>query len=190
MSTEDDELTSLMAALKTLGNKPVKPKSAPKKKKKKKKPTSRKSIDEGGGDGDEFVYQWQKCSCGMQHPPVPSYHPPDGKRCTFYWQVADSFPFMTLHRVLTTEIKFIEADEDQSGLLELKELQVLMEGLLGTKNVSPKIVEKTFNEIDTDGSGNIDFLEVLAIVDAMVQRNKTNLPSAVQNEYSKTCSIQ
>lgn len=33
-----------------------------------------------------------------------------------FQQIAEFFPFMTLHRALTTEVKFIRADDDQSGV--------------------------------------------------------------------------
>lgn len=61
-------------------------KKAPVKKKIKKK--HRKSRKSGVGlpdDDEEFEYSWPKCICGMDHPPVPTFNPPDGKRCTYYW---------------------------------------------------------------------------------------------------------
>lgn len=186
---KDAELESLMDALRALkeGSKNKSP--GKKKVKKRHSKKSRKSVAFSDEVETEFEYNWPKCACGMQHPPVPSFTPPDGKRCTYYWQVADLFPYMTLYRALTTELKFIEADADQSGLLELGELKTLLKSVLG-ENISDKMVEKTFNEIDQDGSGTLDFSEVLTIVDAMIQREHTNLPSTMQKEYTKVCSIQ
>ncbi|XP_060597160.1 uncharacterized protein LOC132751067 [Ruditapes philippinarum] len=188
----EDDITTLMTALKELNNTNYQKKKAPIKKKIRKR--HRKPRKSGVGlpaeEDDEFEYSWPKCVCGMDHPPVPTFKPPDGKRCTYYWQIADSFPFMTLHRVLSTELRFIEADDDQSGLLELEELKTLLKGILGEKNVTDRMVEKTFKEIDTDESGTLDFSEVLGIVDALVQREHTKLPETLQKEYSKVCSIQ
>ncbi|KAL4238026.1 hypothetical protein ACF0H5_002737 [Mactra antiquata] len=139
---------------------------------------------------EEFEYSWPRCVCSMNHPPVPTFQPPDGARCTYYWQIADLFPYMTLHRALTTEIKFREADVDDSGLIELEELRVLLKNVFSTETISDKMVEKTFKEIDTDGSGTLDFTEVLAIVNSLVQRQKNNLPYIIQKNYSKACVIQ
>ncbi|XP_045187721.1 uncharacterized protein LOC123545466 [Mercenaria mercenaria] len=187
-----DEMASLMAALKALNNTDYQKKKSPGKKKIKKKHGKKHGKKSGATheEGDEFEYNWPTCACGMNHPPVPAFNPPDGKRCTYYWQIADSFPYMTLHRVLSTEIKFMEADDDQSGLLELDELKTLLKSILGEQNVTDKMVEKTFKEIDQDESGTLDFSEVLGIVDVMIQRGNTNLPSTLQKDYSKVCSIQ
>ena len=38
-----------------------------------------------------------------------------------------------------------------------------MKGILGEKNVTDRMVEKTFTEIDTDESGTLDFSEVLGV---------------------------
>ncbi|XP_052270877.1 uncharacterized protein LOC127871752 isoform X2 [Dreissena polymorpha] len=141
------------------------------------------------GEPEEFIYSWPKCSCGVKHPPIPSFQPPDGVRCMFYWQIADQFPFMTLHRALTTELKFINADADQSGLIEMCELRGLLKSTLG-EDVSDLTIEGTFNEIDTDKSGTLDFLEVLTVVDSLVQRRENTLPLTVKNEYSKVCVMQ
>ncbi|KAH3726824.1 hypothetical protein DPMN_052694 [Dreissena polymorpha] len=81
---------------------------------------------------------------------------------------------MTLHRALTTELKFIQADTDQSRLIEMCELR----DLLG-EDVSDLTIERTFNEIDTDKSGTLDFLEVLTVVDCLVQRVRMDLSVAV-----------
>ncbi|WAR18625.1 hypothetical protein MAR_000463 [Mya arenaria] len=118
-------------------------------------------VTEDNTEEAEFVYSWPSCSCGMRHAPVPFFSPPDGIRCTYYWQLADHFPFMTLYRVLTTEIQFLKADVDQSGVIELGELKELIRTVLGIE-LSDRMVEKTFNEIDTDGSGTLDFLEVIS----------------------------
>jgi Ca2+-binding EF-hand superfamily protein len=45
----------------------------------------------------------------------------------------------------------------------------MLKGVLGD-NVTDKMVEKTFSEIDQDGSGNLDFAEVLT-VSAHLNRN-------------------
>ncbi|KAH3807386.1 hypothetical protein DPMN_135726 [Dreissena polymorpha] len=49
----------------------------------------------------------------------------------YYWQIADQYQFMTLHRAPTTELKFIKADTDQSGLIEMCELRGLLKSTLG-----------------------------------------------------------
>ncbi|KAH3726920.1 hypothetical protein DPMN_052797 [Dreissena polymorpha] len=96
----------------------------------------------------------------------------------YYWRIADQFPFMTLHRALTTELKFIQADTDQSGLKEMCELRGLLKSTLA-EDVSDLTIERTFNEIDTDKSGTLDFLEVLTVVDCLVQRVRMDLSVAV-----------
>ncbi|XP_045170786.1 uncharacterized protein LOC123533212 [Mercenaria mercenaria] len=140
--------------------------------------------------GEDFEYKWPTCACGMNHPPIPSFSPPDGIRCSYYWQIADRFPYIGLYRTLTTEIKFIQADQDQSGLIEQPELKTLLRDVFGTEIISDKMLERTFKEVDLDKSGTIDFFEVLTILFRLVQRTPTNLPQTVQKEYSKVCSIQ
>ncbi|XP_060597161.1 uncharacterized protein LOC132751068 [Ruditapes philippinarum] len=197
--SEDTQIKSLVEELKVLQNLKVNTsKGSGKRKlkrrreslKNKKKQQAKEDEGECSAVNEDFAYSWHKCACGMQHPPIPHFTPPDGVRCTYYWQIADKFRFISLHRTLTTEIKFIQADEDQSGLIELPELKTLLRDIFGKDILSDRMLEKTFKEIDMDQSGTIDFFEVLTILYDLVQRAPSNLPVAVQKDYSKVCSIQ
>ncbi|KAH3807501.1 hypothetical protein DPMN_135844 [Dreissena polymorpha] len=157
VSEKNVNLPSLMEILAALM------KSGKKKIRKRRISLKRKPPEVEEGEPEEFEYSWPVCSWYVKHPPIPSFQPPDGVRCMYYWQIADQFPFMTLHRAPTTELKFIKADTDQSGLIEMCELRGLLKSTLG-EDVSDVMIECTFNEIDTDKSGTLNFLEVLTVV--------------------------
>ena len=45
------------------------------------------------------------------------------KYVIYFQQIAEKFPYMTLYRILTTEVGFKKADSDESGVIRCKRMR-------------------------------------------------------------------
>ncbi|XP_035676619.1 myb-like protein X [Branchiostoma floridae] len=106
----------------------------------------------------------------------------------YYTEIAEKFPNMKLSTILDAEKKFVAADEDGNGTIDEGEL----EKILDTDNTmfTKDQVKGIMKEVDLDDTGNLDFLECLAIMDRLQSHRKTNLPSSLQNNKSNVCVVQ
>jgi Ca2+-binding EF-hand superfamily protein len=87
---------------------------------------------------------------------------------------------MSLRSVVTNEKKleriarvvFNSIDKDGSGLIDIKELEVVMFSVandLGLKQPSRKEIREVFNILDSDGSGNITFYEFKYLIKCILE---------------------
>ncbi|KAI8477782.1 hypothetical protein Bbelb_444850 [Branchiostoma belcheri] len=106
----------------------------------------------------------------------------------YYTEIAEKFPNMKLSTILDAEKKFVAADEDGNGTIDEDELEKILdtENTMFTKDQ----VKSIMKEVDSDETGNLDFLECLAVMDRLQSHRKTNLPSSLQNNKSNVCVVQ
>ncbi|XP_060597158.1 uncharacterized protein LOC132751066 [Ruditapes philippinarum] len=134
-----------------------------------------------------FVSSARASEGGLYHPPVKDLEPVADSR-EYYWKLAEKFPTLPMHQILDAEKKFIKADTDNSGFIEIAELDKVLSDNVGL--FTPDQLTTIFKEIDLDGSDTLDFHEVLFVINKLFSRRKTNLPQSVQQNYSKTCNVQ
>ncbi|XP_052768589.1 uncharacterized protein LOC128208916 [Mya arenaria] len=123
----------------------------------------------------------------LYHPPIDAVDPSaDSKE--YYWKIAEKFSQLPMFTILDAERKFIKADADGSGTIDIDEMDRVLSESVGM--FTPKQLADIMAEMDTDKSGTLDFMEVLTVINRLVSHRKTNLPQSMQQNYSKTCSIQ
>lgn len=123
----------------------------------------------------------------VYHPPIPSQEPCADSR-EYYWKLAEKFPTLPMFQVLDAEKKFIKADIDKNGSIDKNELDKVLMDTVGM--FTQKQVDEIFQEVDQDHNETLDFYEVLFVLNKLFTRRRTNLPQSVQQNYTKTCSIQ
>lgn len=82
--------------------------------------------------------------------------------------IAERFPALPLSVVLDCERKFLEADTDNSGLIERKELDTIVRTVQGG-SVSPDAVNAIIAQHHLDIDQGLDFLDCMTIVVALKQ---------------------
>jgi len=110
-----------------------------------------------------------------------------------YRGVAAALPDVSLKQVLIFQDKYILADEDSSGLIDAPELAGLLSSCLKQK-VDLGTAEKLIKEVDTDGSGQLDFLETMIAGDRYMKAGKPDIKQTPADgkggeKDSKACTI-
>ncbi|XP_046559807.1 uncharacterized protein LOC124268835 isoform X2 [Haliotis rubra] len=122
-----------------------------------------------------------------KHPVIPGLEDDEDSK-EFYTKVAEAFPSMTLSDVLEAETKFLAADKDRNGVIDVDELDRVL--IKGVTVFTPGKVQEILQELDTDESGTIDFLEALGVMTKLSHHRRTNLPDQVKEHHKKVCSLQ
>ncbi|KAH3858987.1 uncharacterized protein LOC127871759 [Dreissena polymorpha] len=124
---------------------------------------------------------------GALHPPIPDVDP-NADTKEYYWKIAEKYPQLPMFTVLDAESKFMKADADHSGTIDMEELDKVLSDTVGM--FTQKQLTEIMVEIDLDHNNTVDFMEALTVINKLVSRRKTNLPQSVQQNYSKTCVLQ
>ncbi|OWF47208.1 uncharacterized protein LOC110454646 [Mizuhopecten yessoensis] len=125
----------------------------------------------------------------VRHPPILGKEQLSEDTYEYYNAIGDLFPALPLAIVLTAEKKFNLADVNGDGVVDKEEI----DSVLSTSDVAmftPKQIEEIIKEIDKDETGDLDFCEVLTVLEKMGRRRNSKLPDAINDNKEKVCAIQ
>jgi len=106
-----------------------------------------------------------------------------------YQEIAEKFPELPLATILMAEKKFVAADINRDGTIDVEELEKLLDSSVGL--FTKEQVIEIFNTVDTDQTNTIDFMECLKVADLLRRNKKSGVPQTIiQNSKSSICSIQ
>ncbi|XP_067682000.1 uncharacterized protein [Haliotis asinina] len=164
-----------------------KSKSSGSKKKKKKEDKDSLGLDPTPSLSPSTQLLLSLSTPARKHPAIPGLEDDDDSK-EFYSKVAEAFPSMTLSDVLEAESRFLAADKDHNGVIDVDELDRVL--IKSVTVFTPGKVQEILTELDTDESGTIDFLEALAVMNKLSHHRRTNLPDQVKEHHKKVCSLQ
>ncbi|XP_046344658.1 calmodulin-like protein 8 isoform X2 [Haliotis rufescens] len=179
------ELQILQEIEKGIKEKANKSSSASKKKKKKEKDSLGLSTSPSLSPSAQLLLSLATPAC--KHPKIPGIEDDEDSKA-FYSKVAEAFPTMRLSDVLEAEKKFLAADKDHNGVIDVDELDRVL--IVSVTVFTPGKVEEILKEMDTDGSGTIEFLEALSVMEKLSHNRRINLPDQVKHQQGKVCSVQ
>ncbi|XP_060062897.1 uncharacterized protein LOC132543412 [Ylistrum balloti] len=130
-----------------------------------------------------------RAQTAVRHPPILGKEELSEDTYGYYTAIGEKFPALPLAMVLNAEKKFNEADVNGDGVVDKDEI----DNVLTKTDVAmftPKQVEEIIKEIDKDDTGDLDFCEVLAVLEKMGRRRNSKLPAAINDNKEKVCAIQ
>lgn len=124
----------------------------------------------------------------VRHPPIIGKEELSDDTYAYYTALGEMFPLLPMLTILNAEKKYNEADVNGDGVVDREEIDDVL-----SKDVAmftPAQVEEIIKEIDKDNTGDLDFTEVLAVLEKMTRRRNHKLPAAINDNKDKVCAIQ
>lgn len=126
----------------------------------------------------------------VRHPPIPGKESLSQDSAQYYREIGKMFPDIKLSVVMDAESKFNQADINGDGQIDKDELDRVL-----TQHVTlftPAMIQELIKEIDQDNNDTLEFPEILMILDKMGKRRQklSNIPTSIQDNSTKVCSIQ
>ncbi|XP_064621632.1 uncharacterized protein LOC135484253 [Lineus longissimus] len=124
----------------------------------------------------------------LRHPVIPGKEALSEVTYEYYTEISASFPDLRISLLLSCERKFVAADKDNNGSIDVDELDAILTNskMMFTK----KQVQDIIKSLDTDDTGSLDFMEVLTVVDRLSKNKNAKLPSALEQNKSAICVVQ
>ncbi|XP_074663127.1 uncharacterized protein LOC141915477 [Tubulanus polymorphus] len=106
----------------------------------------------------------------------------------FYGELASLFPKMRLAAIIDVENKFLQADQNDDGMIDADELEKML--TTSQTMFTRKEVIEVIKEFDKDDTGTLDFIEALSVMDLMERNMNTKIPLNLKRQKSAICAVQ
>ncbi|XP_062588185.1 uncharacterized protein LOC134249831 [Saccostrea cucullata] len=129
-------------------------------------------------------------SATTRHPPIVGKEALSQDSVEYYREIGKQFPDIKLSVVMDAESKFNQADLNGDGQIDKDELDRVLAHHVAL--FTPAMIQELIKEIDQDDNDTLEFMEILTILDKMGKRRQklSNIPTAIQDNSTKVCSIQ
>ncbi|XP_048736169.2 uncharacterized protein LOC125651558 [Ostrea edulis] len=129
-------------------------------------------------------------SAKNRHPPIAGKESLSQDSFQYYREIGKLFPDIKLSVVMDAESKFNQADINGDGQIDKDELDRVLSQHVTL--FTPAMIQELIKEIDQDDNDTLEFMEILTILDKMGKRRQklSNIPTAIQDNSTKVCTIQ
>jgi len=111
----------------------------------------------------------------------------DDNKMEVYQKVAEAIPEITLAHVLHIQKEFLEADADNSNLLDASEISQVLTRCAG-EEITVDGAAEILKQVDSDGSNQLDFLETVLAFDKF-NKKEIVMPEDMQHKTGRRGTI-